>query len=579
MQYISCILNTDCHGCAGGGVDDGEDCYDFINTSVYACRGTFTGGMEDETTESICNKNGGYAVCSSAYEASFHGLTAELCNSIPSDEIYFAQETSNDEGECYTDYPETGNKTGYRNDVYGCGGTNIDLCSSVDCNSTLTSYCDYKSSLSINYLNLGNDSNYEYENVEITDKTRGGVLCCQSQISQDTTSPTAVPTEAPTKAPTKEFEVANITDGYIGIKAGKKQNWSEADEYCWTTYGTHLASIHNANENADAFATFSTYSSSDDWTWIGLTDVICEHVYFWSDGSPSDYENWRGSEPNNYGGNEDCVNLWEDGGWNDLRCARRLSRFICNLNLTGPTQYPTVSPITPCPTSSPTNKPTEFPTDETAAPSTNPTFYPTSQPTSQPSIEPTQQPSLEPTFNPTFQPTSPPTQQPTKDPTLNPTENPTFIPTSQPTSQPTPYPTPDPTYDPSLRPSSTPTVQPSMTPTTAPVIVEEINYDESVNSGNGSYIIDLTDDFVVYPSNMTKMEIAEMYNISISCTVANTTRMCPDGLITYYNETHLILDTDYLNDSLSYVFDIEIIDTTSSNNEMVEAELTVNVKY
>ena len=55
--------------------------------------------------------------------------------------------------------------------------------------------------------------------------------------------------------------------------------------------------------------------------------------------------------------------------------------------------------------------------------------------------------------------------------------------------------------------------------------------------------------------------------------------MCPEGLIIYYNETHLILDTKYLNDSVSYVFDMDIVDTTSYENEMIEAELTLNVKY
>ena len=44
--------------------------------------------------------------------------------------------------------------------------------------------------------------------------------------------------------------------------------------------------------------------------------------YFkWSDGSSFDYTRWRGNEPTNSGGKEDCVEVYEsDAGWNDIVC-------------------------------------------------------------------------------------------------------------------------------------------------------------------------------------------------------------------------------------------------------------------
>lgn len=177
---------TDCNGCSGDGTDGGIDCYD-MGINVYACRGTFSNGMEDSSTLSICNTDQGYNVCRSARDAASSGLTSTLCGNLPGDELYFSQETSPGSGKCYTDHPELGNKTtGVRNDVWCCGGSS--LCHITPCYSTLTRYCG--SGHSGTGFSLGSDGYYEYDYVEITNRSRGGVLCCKTDNTITTTSTT-----------------------------------------------------------------------------------------------------------------------------------------------------------------------------------------------------------------------------------------------------------------------------------------------------------------------------------------------------------------------------------------------------
>ncbi|NQV52398.1 MAG: gliding motility-associated C-terminal domain-containing protein, partial [Flavobacteriales bacterium] len=81
--------------------------------------------------------------------------------------------------------------------------------------------------------------------------------------------------------------------------------------------GGYLAAITSAAEND--FITFLASSPTLP-PWIGLSDAVSEGTFVWDNGEPVSYTNWTVGEPNN-SGNEDCVQLYTTGTWNDVTCA------------------------------------------------------------------------------------------------------------------------------------------------------------------------------------------------------------------------------------------------------------------
>jgi hypothetical protein len=107
------------------------------------------------------------------------------------------------------------------------------------------------------------------------------------------------------------------------------KSYSDAEADC-VAQGGHLASIHGDAEQMEAWS--GAFSITNDQWWIGLNDLASEGVYDWTDKTPFDHEGWAGGEPNDAGGNEDCVHLanWGGGLWNDIPCQVEF-RYICRL--------------------------------------------------------------------------------------------------------------------------------------------------------------------------------------------------------------------------------------------------------
>ncbi|XP_056147018.1 macrophage mannose receptor 1 [Lampris incognitus] len=116
---------------------------------------------------------------------------------------------------------------------------------------------------------------------------------------------------------------------FRGRKNDIKANWSYARSWC-KGKGGELAVIDNQYENDFV----SSYLRDLEFpAWIGLSDVLLENQYAWSDGiSPVLYTNWNNKEPNNAGGSEHCVamthNSLVSGKWNDDACHKENS-FVC----------------------------------------------------------------------------------------------------------------------------------------------------------------------------------------------------------------------------------------------------------
>jgi len=112
---------------------------------------------------------------------------------------------------------------------------------------------------------------------------------------------------------------------------GSTLSWSEAQAYCREQY-TDLATVIDIEEMNRLMNT--AQSSSGGYTqkaWIGLhNDLASSRKWEWSDQSDSKYRNWKQGQPDNVGGEQNCVatHLGNAALWSDEQCSRELA-FVC----------------------------------------------------------------------------------------------------------------------------------------------------------------------------------------------------------------------------------------------------------
>ncbi|MGH0136320.1 UNVERIFIED_CONTAM: hypothetical protein FKN15_021726 [Acipenser sinensis] len=112
-------------------------------------------------------------------------------------------------------------------------------------------------------------------------------------------------------------ETSNITQRYTLIEELK--TWTEAQQYC-REHHTDLVSIKNASENEEIVK-----KAQGKPFWIGLFN----EPWKWShQGDNYTFHNWDYGQPNNGGGDENCVTMSKTGGWNDFSCNNQLP-FLC----------------------------------------------------------------------------------------------------------------------------------------------------------------------------------------------------------------------------------------------------------
>ncbi len=88
-------------------------------------------------------------------------------------------------------------------------------------------------------------------------------------------------------------------------------SWAAAEQACQNN-GGHLAIINSASENQYIASRLQANTA-----WIGASDTNNEGTFSWVDGSPITFSQWAWRQPNNYNGNQDYLELYRSGEWND----------------------------------------------------------------------------------------------------------------------------------------------------------------------------------------------------------------------------------------------------------------------
>ncbi|KAG9470059.1 hypothetical protein GDO78_018991 [Eleutherodactylus coqui] len=109
----------------------------------------------------------------------------------------------------------------------------------------------------------------------------------------------------------------------VFVTSGKELPYDESKADCQKA-GGQLASPKNSEEN-NAILSIAQYYNLP--PFLGITDIQTEGTFRYPDGKPITYLNWNLGEPNQKG-EEDCVEMKLNGGWNDQGCqGKRLN--IC----------------------------------------------------------------------------------------------------------------------------------------------------------------------------------------------------------------------------------------------------------
>ncbi|KAL3841964.1 hypothetical protein ACJMK2_020040 [Sinanodonta woodiana] len=109
------------------------------------------------------------------------------------------------------------------------------------------------------------------------------------------------------------------------------EDWADADYMCHKM-GGYLAEINTAFEGNFLENQVKLFNFPQGYTWIGATDIPIEGEWIWANSnsqlSSQSYSNWLPGDPNNVGGNQNCLSIGNTGLWADENCAS-IYHYIC----------------------------------------------------------------------------------------------------------------------------------------------------------------------------------------------------------------------------------------------------------
>ncbi|XP_063814829.1 pulmonary surfactant-associated protein D-like isoform X2 [Pseudophryne corroboree] len=104
----------------------------------------------------------------------------------------------------------------------------------------------------------------------------------------------------------------------IYVTSGKIVTYDESSAIC-SLAGVKMATPKNAEENKAISNIAQHYNTL---AYLGITDMKTEGTFRYQNGEVVTYSNWNTGEPNQQG-EEDCVEMNDDGKWNDKSCQEK----------------------------------------------------------------------------------------------------------------------------------------------------------------------------------------------------------------------------------------------------------------
>ncbi|XP_055750679.1 galactose-specific lectin nattectin-like [Salvelinus fontinalis] len=142
----------------------------------------------------------------------------------------------------------------------------------------------------------------------------------------------ALDAEHDTPDQVKELSRKSCTMGWYDFNGrcykyvATRLDWADAESYC-VTQGANLASVHSEAEHQFIKILIKMFDPAEFYTWIGLSDIVKEGRWMWTDGSKVDFTDWFKSDPDG-GKAQNCVNTNYQTLWIDNECSEGYA-FVC----------------------------------------------------------------------------------------------------------------------------------------------------------------------------------------------------------------------------------------------------------
>ncbi|XP_053305845.1 pulmonary surfactant-associated protein D-like [Spea bombifrons] len=112
----------------------------------------------------------------------------------------------------------------------------------------------------------------------------------------------------------------------VFVTNGLEESFESVQRTCKEA-GGNIATPRNAAENSAAQEILHAKGENPK-AFLGISDLQVEGIFKYAGGDKIDYSNWNLGEPNNSKDNEDCVEIQDNGKWNDIPCSL-LRLVIC----------------------------------------------------------------------------------------------------------------------------------------------------------------------------------------------------------------------------------------------------------